>query len=60
MRAGLENRPAMEQLLHPDFTVTSPDDDWINRVTYFERCWPGHENIKRSPCRTSAPTLKAP
>jgi ketosteroid isomerase-like protein len=41
-----DDRPAMEQLLHPDFTFTSPDDDRIDRATYFERCWPGHESIQ--------------
>jgi ketosteroid isomerase-like protein len=41
-------RPAIEQLLHPGFTFTSPspDDDRIDRATYFERCWPPHESIK--------------
>jgi ketosteroid isomerase-like protein len=43
-----DDRPAIEQLLHPGFTFTSPnpDDDRIDRVTYFERCWPPHERIK--------------
>jgi ketosteroid isomerase-like protein len=43
-----DDRPAIEQLLHPAFTFSSPspDDDRIDRATYFERCWPPHENIK--------------
>jgi ketosteroid isomerase-like protein len=41
-----DDRPAIEELLHPDFTFTSPDDDRIDRVTYFERCWPPHEHIE--------------
>jgi hypothetical protein len=43
-----DDRSAIEQLLHPDFTFTSPnpDDDRIDRATYFERCWPPHENIQ--------------
>jgi SnoaL-like domain len=41
-----DDRPAIEELLHPGFTSTSPDDDLIDRATYFERCWPRHEQIK--------------
>jgi ketosteroid isomerase-like protein len=43
-----DDRPVIEQLLHPGFTFTSPspDDDGIDRATYFERCWPPHESIK--------------
>lgn len=35
-----ENRAVAEQLLADDFTFTSPNDDAIDRATYFERCWP--------------------
>lgn len=35
-----ENRDAAELLLSKDFTFTSPNDDAIDRATYFERCWP--------------------
>ena len=35
-----ENRAVAEQLLARDFTFTSPNDDNIDRATYFERCWP--------------------
>ena len=35
-----ENRDAAELLLAKDFTFTSPNDDNIDRATYFERCWP--------------------
>jgi ketosteroid isomerase-like protein len=41
-----DDRPAIEALLHPDFTFTSPNDDGIDRITYFERCWPPHERIE--------------
>lgn len=41
-----DDRPAIEQLLHPDFTFTSPNDDRIDRATYFARCWPPHERIE--------------
>ena len=43
-----DDRQAIEQLLQPDFTFTSPspDDDRIDRNTYFERCWPPHMDIR--------------
>ena len=43
-----DDRPAIERLLHPGFTFTSPSpgDDRIDRAEYFERCWPPHETIK--------------
>jgi hypothetical protein len=43
-----DDRLAIEEVLHPGFTFTSPspDDDRIDRATYFERCWPPHERIK--------------
>lgn len=31
---------AMEALLSPGFTFTSPFDDAIDRAAWFERCWP--------------------
>ena len=34
------DRQTMESLLSDDFTFTSPYDDRIDKVTYFERCWP--------------------
>ena len=38
-----ENREAVEALLADDFTFTSPNDDGIDKATYFERCWPNRE-----------------
>jgi hypothetical protein len=35
------DREAVEALLDPDFTFTSPYDDHIDRAAYFARCWPG-------------------
>ena len=35
---------ALEQLIADDFAFWSPYDDGIDRATYFERCWPNHEN----------------
>jgi len=37
---GARDRAALEALLAPDFRFTSPWDDSIDRVAYFERCWP--------------------
>jgi ketosteroid isomerase-like protein len=34
------DRGMIETLLSDDFTFTSPYDDQIGRVAYFERCWP--------------------
>jgi ketosteroid isomerase-like protein len=34
------NRLEFESLLSDDFTFTSPYDDHIGRMAYFERCWP--------------------
>lgn len=42
-RAYEENdRQAMEDMLAPDFTFTSPYDDAISRAAFFTRCWPNH------------------
>lgn len=38
-----ENREVAEQLLAEHFRFTSPNDDGIDRATYFERCWPQKE-----------------
>jgi ketosteroid isomerase-like protein len=38
-----ENREVAEQLLADDFTFTSPNDDAIDKATWFERCWPDHD-----------------
>jgi ketosteroid isomerase-like protein len=38
-----EDRDVAEKLLAENFTFTSPNDDGIDRATYFERCWPQGE-----------------
>jgi ketosteroid isomerase-like protein len=38
-----EDRDAAELLLADNFTFTSPNDDNIDRATYFERCWPQND-----------------
>lgn len=40
-----DDRSVIEPLLHPEFTFSSPQDDRIDRSTYFDRCWPNHERI---------------
>jgi ketosteroid isomerase-like protein len=34
------DRQAAERLIADDFVFTSPQDDHIDRATYFERCFP--------------------
>jgi ketosteroid isomerase-like protein len=38
------DRSVLEDLLADDFVFYSPPDPGIDRATYFERCWPNHEN----------------
>lgn len=38
-----ENREVAETLLAEGFTFTSPNDDGIDKATYFERCWPNRD-----------------
>lgn len=42
-----KDRKVMEGGLAEDFTFTSPYDDAIDRKTYFERCWPNSERIRK-------------
>jgi len=42
-----KDRAAIEKLIAPDFHVTSPLDNRINRATYFARCWPNSEQTIR-------------
>jgi ketosteroid isomerase-like protein len=41
-----KNRQAVEALLSDDFRFTSPNDDHIDRATYFQKCWPNSETIR--------------
>jgi ketosteroid isomerase-like protein len=41
-----KDRAALEALLADNFTFTSPQDDHIDRRTYFERCWPFSDNVE--------------
>jgi len=40
-----KDRPAIEDLIAPDFHFSSPLDNRIDRQTYFARCWPNSQNI---------------
>jgi ketosteroid isomerase-like protein len=40
------DREAIERLLADDLTFFSPADVGIDRVAYFERCWPNAERIE--------------
>jgi ketosteroid isomerase-like protein len=42
-----KDRAALEALLADDFHFTSPLDNWLDRETYFRRCWPNSEVIER-------------
>ena len=39
------DRAAIERLIADDFRFWSPQDEGIDRETYFERCWPNHEAL---------------
>jgi ketosteroid isomerase-like protein len=41
------DRALLESLLAEDFVFSSPRDDFIDRNTYFERCWPNSDNIRK-------------
>lgn len=35
-----QDRDAAERLIGPDYRFTSPQDDHIDRIAYFDRCFP--------------------
>src|SRR5260370_21069784 len=37
---GSKDRQVVEDLLSADFIFSSPQDDHIDRATYFAKCWP--------------------
>ena len=39
-----KDRLALDGLLHDDFMFGSPHDPYLDRVAYFERCWPNSQN----------------
>jgi ketosteroid isomerase-like protein len=40
-----KDRALIESLLTSDFHFSSPQDDRIDRATYFDRCWPFSEHV---------------
>ena len=55
-----DDRLAIEPLLHPGFTLTSPDDDRIDRAAYFNRCCLAIGRSSPSRCWTSGRTTRMP
>jgi ketosteroid isomerase-like protein len=39
-------RDALEHVIAPDFHFWSPQDEGIDRETYFARCWPPHVDMR--------------
>jgi ketosteroid isomerase-like protein len=39
-------RRALDESLAEDFRFWSPEDEGIDRATYFERCWPNHGHLQ--------------
>jgi ketosteroid isomerase-like protein len=39
-------RQALDESLAEDFEFWSPEDEGIDRATYFERCWPNHGHLE--------------
>jgi ketosteroid isomerase-like protein len=40
------DRDLIDGHLAPDYRFWSPQDDGIDRATYFERCWPNAKHLK--------------
>jgi ketosteroid isomerase-like protein len=40
------DRDALERVIAPDFHFWSPQDEGIDRDTYFARCWPAHVDMR--------------
>ena len=40
------DRDALERVIAPDFHFWSPQDEGIDRTTYFARCWPPHTEMR--------------
>jgi ketosteroid isomerase-like protein len=43
---GSKDRQVVEDLLSDDFTFSSPQDDHIDRATYFAKCWPNSVRMR--------------
>ena len=42
-----QDRDAAEQLIGSEFSFTSPQDDHIDRATYFDTCFPTASRVRR-------------
>jgi ketosteroid isomerase-like protein len=42
-----KDRKLLESLLAEDFVFSSPRDDYIDRATYFARCWPNSDKTRK-------------
>jgi hypothetical protein len=51
----LQDRAASEELLAPQLTFTSPQDDHIDRHAFFERCFPTADRVSRQELMRVAP-----
>src|SRR6185437_2783784 len=40
------DRDALERVIAPDFHFWSPQDEGIDRTTYFADCWPPHTEMR--------------
>jgi ketosteroid isomerase-like protein len=40
------DRALLERLVADDFTFSSPPDPLLDRAQYFERCWPGAQDLE--------------
>ena len=41
------DRKLLESVLADDFIFSSPRDDYIDRATYFARCWPNSDKMRK-------------
>jgi ketosteroid isomerase-like protein len=41
-----KDRQTLEEILSDDFVFNSPQDDHIDKKTYFERCFPGSDQFR--------------
>ncbi len=51
-----QDRDAADRLIAEDFAFTSPQDDHIDKVAFFERCFPTAEHLKSQDILKVVPT----
>lgn len=51
-----QDRKAVDRLIADDFRFTSPQDEHIDRATYFERCFPTTDRLRWQKVLEVAPT----